>query len=91
MSNFIAYTGVLVPWVSKQVLPVLAWLVTIAEVVFGVLLIIGYQKRIVALLSGVLLLTFAFSMMFFSSLKAPLDYSVFTASACSFLLYKNSK
>lgn len=91
MGNFITYTGVLVPWVSKQILPVLAWLVTIAEVVLGVLLIIGYQKRIVALLSGLLLLTFAFSMMFFSSLKAPLDYSVFTASACSFLLYKNSK
>lgn len=91
MGNFITYTGVLVPWVSKPVLPVLAWSVTIAEVVLGVLLIIGYQKRIVAFFSGVLLLTFAFSMMFFSSLKAPLDYSVFTASACSFLLYKNSK
>ncbi|MFV0539577.1 MAG: MauE/DoxX family redox-associated membrane protein, partial [Dysgonomonas sp.] len=91
MGNFITYTGVLVPWISKQVLPLLAWSVTIAEVVLGVLLIIGYQKRIVALLSGLLLLTFAFSMMFFSSLKAPLDYSVFTASACSFLLYKNSK
>lgn len=91
MGNFIAYTGVLVPWISKQVLPLLAWSVTIAEVVLGVLLIIGYQKRIVALLSGILLLTFAFSMMFFSSIKAPLDYSVFTASACSFLLYKNNK
>lgn len=91
MGNFIAYTGVLVPWISKQVLPLLAWLVTIAEVVLGVFLIIGYQKRIVALLSGILLLTFAFSMMFFSSMKAPLDYSVFTASACSFLLYKNNK
>ena len=91
MGNFIAYTGVLVPWISKQVLPLLAWSVTIAEVVLGVLLIIGYQKRIVALLSGILFLTFAFSMMFFSSIKAPLDYSVFTASACSFLLYKNSK
>lgn len=91
MGNFIVYTGVLVPWISKQVLPVLAWSVTITEVVLGVLLIIGYQKRIVALLSGILLLTFAFSMMFFSSIKAPLDYSVFTASACSFLLYKNSK
>lgn len=34
---------------------------------------------------------FAFSMMFFSSFKAPLDYSVFTEAACSFLLYKNSK
>ena len=91
MGNFITYTGVLVPWISKQVLRLLAWSVTIAEVILGVFLIIGYQKRIVALLSGVLLLTFAFSMMFFSSLKAPLDYSVFTASACSFLLYKNSK
>lgn len=91
MGNFIAYTGVLVPWISKQVLPLLAWLVTIAEVVLGVFLIIGYQKRIVALLSGILLLTFAFSMMFFSSMKAPFDYSVFTASACSFLLYKNNK
>lgn len=91
MENFITYTGVLVPWISKQILPLLAWLVTIAEVILGVLLIIGYQKRIVALLSGVLLLTFAFSMLFFSNLKAPFDYSVFTAAACAFLLYKNSK
>lgn len=91
MDNFIAYTGVLVPWVPKLILPFLAWAVTFAEVVLGVLLIIGYRQRIVALLSGVLLLTFAFSMLFFSSLKAPLDYSVFTAAACSFLLYKNNK
>lgn len=91
MENFITYTGVLVPWISKQILPLLAWLVTIAEVILGVLLIIGFQKRIVALLSGILLLTFAFSMLFFSNLKAPFDYSVFTAAACAFLLYKNSK
>lgn len=91
MENFITYTGVLVPWVWKQILPLLAWMVTIVEVVLGVLLIIGFQKRIVALLSGILLLTFAFSMLFFSNLKAPFDYSVFTAAACSFLLYKNSK
>lgn len=91
MENFIAYTGLLVPWVPKIFLPLLAWLVTIAEVLLGVLLLIGIKKRIVALLSGVLLLTFAFSMLFFSNIKAPLDYSVFTAAACSFLLYKNSK
>lgn len=91
MENFIAYTGILVPWVPKIFLPLLAWLVTIAEVLLGILLLIGIKKRIVALLSGVLLLTFAFSMLFFSNIKAPLDYSVFTAAACSFLLYKNSK
>ena len=91
MENFAIYTGTLVPWVSKQLLPLLAWSVTIIEVVLGVLLIIGYQKRVVALFSGILLLTFAFSMLFFSSVKAPLDYSVFSAAACSFLLYRDSR
>lgn len=91
MTSFIAYTGTLTPWVPQQILPLLGWSVTVAEVVLGILLIIGYQKRIVALLSGLLLLTFAFSMLFFSSFKAPLDYSVFTAAACALLLYKNSK
>lgn len=91
MENFIAYTGVLVPWIPKLVLPLLAWLVTILEIVFGVLLLIGFQKRLVALGSGILLLTFAVSMLLFSNIKAPLDYSVFTASACAFLLFKNSK
>lgn len=91
MENFTAYTGILVPWVPQIVLPGLAWLVTIAEVILGILLLIGFQKRIVALLSGMLLLTFAFSMLIFSSVKAPLDYSVFSAAACCFLLYKNSK
>ena len=89
MGNFIAYTGVLVPWAPQLVLPLLAWGVTVAEVVLGVLLLVGYQKRIVSLLSGVLLLVFAFSMLLFSSFKAPLDYSVFSAAACSFLLFQN--
>ena len=91
MENFIAYTGVLVPWIPKLVLPLLAWLVTILEIVLGVLLLIGFQKRLATLCSGILLLTFAVSMLLFSNVKAPLDYSVFTASACSFLLFKNSK
>ena len=86
MENFIVYTGVLVPWIPNQILPLLGWSVTFVEVVLGVLLIIGFQQRIVALFSGILLLTFAFSMLFFTSFKAPLDYSVFTAAACSFLL-----
>lgn len=91
MSSFIAYTGVLLPWVPKIILPVLAWIATIAEIVLGVLLVVGYQKRLVALCSGILLLTFAFSMLTSLSIKAPFDYSVFAASACAFLLFKESK
>lgn len=91
MESFIAYTGVLVPWIPGRLISFLAWSVTFAEVVLGMLLIIGYQKRTVALFSGILLLIFAFSMLLFSSVKAPLDYSVFSASACAFLLYKYGK
>lgn len=91
MENFIGYTGTLIPWISSAILPFFAWGATVAEIVLGLLLIIGFQKRLVALFSGVLLLTFAFSMMFFASVKAPFDYSVFTAAACAFLLYKKSK
>lgn len=91
MQSFTAYTGVLLPWVPKSLLPLFAWGATIAEVVLGVLLLIGFQKRLVALLSGILLLTFAFSMLFSLNVKAPLDYSVFAAAACALLLYKESR
>lgn len=91
MRNFIDYTGVLLPWVPKALIPFLGWTATIAETVLGILLLVGWQKRIVALLSGILLLSFAFSMLFSLSIKAPLDYSVFAAAACAFLLYKESK
>ncbi len=90
MGSFTAYTGVLLPWVPETILPLFAWAATIAEIILGILLLIGFQKRLVSLLSGILLLTFAFSMLFFVNIKAPFDYSVFAAAACAFLLYKES-
>lgn len=90
MDSFTAYVGVLLPWLPPFLLPLFAWVATIAEIVLGVLLLIGFQKRLVALLSGILLLTFAFSMLFALNMKAPLDYSVFAAAACAFLLFKES-
>lgn len=91
MTNFTAYTGLLLPWVPKSLLPLFAWTATIAETVLGILLLIGFQKRLIALLSGILLLTFAFSMLFFVNIKAPFDYSVFAAAAAAFLLYKENR
>ena len=91
MESFTAYTGVLLPWIPKFLIPLLAWTATIAETILGILLLIGFQKRWVTLLSGILLLTFAFSMSFSLNVKDPFDYSVFAAAACAFLLYKESK
>lgn len=91
MTNFTAYTGLLLPWVPKSLLPLFAWTATIAETVLGILLLIGFQKRLIALLSGILLLTFGFSMLFFLNIKTPFDYSVFAAAAAAFLLYKENQ
>jgi hypothetical protein len=52
-----------------------------------VLLIIGLYLRFTALVSAFLLLSFALSMTLISGVKAPFDYSVFTAASAAILLY----
>lgn len=84
--SFVEYTHVVNPWFAVSAIPFLAILATAAEVVFAICLILGLQTRIVAFLSGVLLLIFALSMSFSIGIKAPLDFSVFTASAAAFAL-----
>jgi len=51
-----------------------------------VLLIVGLRMRETAILSGVLLIFFAIGMSLGEGMKSPFDYSVYTASAASFLL-----
>lgn len=91
MDSFTTYTGSLIPYVPQKIVPLFAWAATIAEIVLGISLLVGFQKRLTYLASGVLLLIFAFSMMIFVNAKAPFDYSVLTAAACSFLLYRDSR
>lgn len=61
-------------------------LFTVAEFLLGVLLLLGLFTRIAAFLSGLLLLGFALTMAVALGIKAPLDFSVLTASAAGFLL-----
>jgi len=58
-----------------------AGIATVTEVVFGIFLLIGFKTEVIAKLSGVLLLIFAFSMSFSIWVKSGYEYSVFTASA----------
>jgi len=83
---FLAYTKTLNPWFSESLIPAMAIIATIAEVVFAICLIIGFKTKLFAQLSGLLLLLFALSMTFSIGIKSPLDYSVFTASAAAFAL-----
>lgn len=84
--NFVNYTQTLNPLVPSSILPFIAWASTFLELAFGVCLIAGFKTSLIARFSGWLLLIFAIAMAFARSIKAPLDYSVFTASAAAFAL-----
>lgn len=85
-SRFTAYTGTLLSFLPRYLYPSMAWSATAAETIFGIALIIGLFTRAIAFMSGILLLTFALAMTFSLGIKAPLDFSVFSASAGAFLL-----
>jgi len=67
-------------------IPALAMSATAAEALFGLLLVLGWNTRITALLSGVLLTIFALTMTMALGVKAPLNLSVFSAAAGALLL-----
>src|SRR5690242_14332403 len=85
-ARFVHYTAQLNWFLPKGLIVPTAWASTVLETLLGPLLIIGLLTRASALLSGVLLLLFALAMTFSLGVKAPLDYSVFSASAGAFLL-----
>lgn len=86
MGHFLAYTAKLNPWFPGAFIPIVGWAATVAEVTLGSALLIGYQTRRVALLSGWLLLAFAVGMTFGTGVKSALNASVLAASGGAFLL-----
>ena len=86
-SNFLDYTGILNPWASKELLPIIGGIATFLEIIFAFMLMIGIEVKKAALGSAVLLMIFALSMALTLGIKVPLDYSVFSACAAAFLLY----
>lgn len=84
--NFLTYTARLNPWFPASWAPIVGWIATVCEIVLGIGLVAGLHTRIIAFLSGWLTLAFALGMAFGLGIKAPLNYSVFAASAGSFLL-----
>ncbi|WP_109299519.1 DoxX family protein [Aquimarina sp. AU474] len=82
--SFLEYTQLLNPIVPKSLINPIGITVTITEIIFAILLCIGFKTSLVAKFSGFLLLIFGLAMSFSIGIKAPLDYSVFIASAGAF-------
>ncbi len=85
-ANFEAYTGQLLFFLPHSLVAVAAIIATILEIVFGILLLIGYKTRLVAILTGSLLSIFGLSMVLALGLKPTLDYSVWVGASACYLL-----
>ncbi|GJN60560.1 DoxX family protein [Elizabethkingia anophelis] len=84
--NFEVYTLKLTYFLPEILSIFSAYIATFLEILFPVMLILGYKTRIASYGSGILLLVFAVSMAVALGAKAPLDYSVWIGSAGAFLL-----
>ena len=85
-AHFVQYTGEVTSLFPSSWTVSFAWAATIAETLFGILLISGFKTQMASVLSGLLLLLFAIGMVTGLGIKTPFDYSVFSAAAAAFLL-----
>jgi uncharacterized membrane protein YphA (DoxX/SURF4 family) len=85
-AHFVKYTGEVTSLFPSSLAVSFAWSATVAETLFGILLIVGFKTRMASVLSGLLLLSFAIGMATGLGIKPPFDYSVFSAAAAAFLL-----
>ncbi|MBO6183946.1 MAG: DoxX family protein [Chryseobacterium sp.] len=85
-ANFEKYTRQLTFFLPETLSTFSAYGATFLEILFPLMLILGFKTKIAAYGTGFLLLVFALSMSIALGIKAPLDYSVWVGSAAAFLL-----
>jgi len=85
-AGFVRYTAQVNSFMPPSTIPFLAWAATVAELFFGVALIVGIWRAWVALGAAALLILFGTAMAISFGIKSPLDYSVFSASAAALLV-----
>ncbi len=84
--SFVLYTKTLIQFLPHGLINLSAYAATGLEITFGILLLTNFKTKWVAMGSCILLLSFALAMTFSKGIKAPFDYSVFTAAAAAFVL-----
>jgi uncharacterized membrane protein YphA (DoxX/SURF4 family) len=85
-ARFVDYTAKLNWFLPAAMIPTLAMIATAAETILGLLLVFGWKTRIAALLTGLLLISFALTMTLALGVKAPLNLSVFSGAGGALLL-----
>jgi len=76
----------LIFFVSAEIGELLAVTATILEVIFALLMLVGYKTRLIAFLSGILLVLFAITMTIALGIKSTFSYSVWIGVGACLLL-----
>jgi uncharacterized membrane protein YphA (DoxX/SURF4 family) len=85
-SRFLDYTQTLNWYVPADMIPALGISATVAETLFGLLLLVGWHTRVAAQLTAGLLTVFAVSMTLALGIKAPLNFAVISGIGGALLL-----
>ena len=85
-ASFLEFTGLLLGFFPPALVKVCGWIATVLEVVLGLLLLVGWQVRWVAMASAGLLFSFALFMTLSLGVEPAFSYSVWTAAAAAFVL-----
>lgn len=91
MKSFEEYTRTLTFFLPEALSTFSAYAATFLEILFPLMLIIGFKTKVAAYGSAFLLLIFALSMTIASGPKAPLNYSVWVGCAGALLLAVQSQ
>jgi len=84
--NFVIYTKQITAFLPESLSEFGAYSATFLEILFAILLILGFKTKATAIAAGMLLFLFGLSMTITLGFKAPFDYSVWVGCAASFLL-----
>jgi uncharacterized membrane protein YphA (DoxX/SURF4 family) len=83
MGPFADYVHQLVPFASGWLLTVIAWAATVTESALGVLLLTGWQPKLVGAGTCLVLIIFGTAMAVSVGMESPLSYSVFSAASAA--------
>jgi uncharacterized membrane protein YphA (DoxX/SURF4 family) len=85
-SRFLEYTHTLNWYLPDAMTLPLGIIATVAEILLGFLLLVGWRTRVTAMLSALLMFVFGAAMTLALGVKAPLNFAVLTGIGGSLLL-----
>ncbi|WP_264538148.1 DoxX family protein [Flavobacterium sp. N1736] len=84
--HFVDYTNTLLPFLNRTAANIMGFAASIAELVIGICLFIGFKIKLASIGAALITFTFAICMMATSGIGAPFQYPVFVFTGAALVL-----